>query len=247
MEFLAGEVPSDAPVVDLAALYRVVDELAAGVRNISYTGPPGAPPDGDPRGGASVEGSDWALDEGPDAVEVVMAAWDDRLRGVPCGICAKVDQEGEMLVCDRCGVPFHSGCQPLSPAGDGPWYCSQCRGIIRVQGSSDPVEDLELLDYLFRGILPDDLDLAARVRRLSGHYRGRGQELETLANPYGVESLQRWVSVPPIPMRPDIVRDTHEATGHVGRAKLAEALLAAYWWPGLRAQVAREVARCPMC
>ena len=109
------------------------------------------------------------------------------------------------------------------------------------------IKDLVRLHGTMGDILPDDLDLAARVRRLSGHYRGRGQELETLANPYGVESLQRWVSVPPIPMRPDIVRDTHEATGHVGRAKLAEALLAAYWWPGLRAQVAREVARCPMC
>ena len=104
-----------------------------------------------------------------------------------------------------------------------------------------------MLDYLFRGILPDDLDLAAPVRQLLGHYRGRGQELETLPNPYGVEYLQRWVSVPSIPMRPDIIWDTHKATGHVGRAKLAEPLLAAYWWPGLRAQVAREVVRCPMC
>lgn len=85
------------------------------------------------------------------------------------------------------------------------------------------------------------------MKRLAGYYRARGQELETLANPYGVERLQRWVSVPPPAMRADIVRDTHEATGHVGRTKLAEALLAAYWWPALRHQAALEVARCPVC
>lgn len=48
-------------------------------------------------------------------------------------------------------------------------------------------------------------------------------------------------------MPADIVRDTHEAAGHVGRARLSEALLAAYWWPGLRTQVAEEIARCPAC
>ena len=42
VEFLGGKVPSDEPEVDLAALYRVVDELAAGVRHISYVGLPGA-------------------------------------------------------------------------------------------------------------------------------------------------------------------------------------------------------------
>jgi hypothetical protein len=121
VEYVGGEVPSDAPEVDLAALYRVVDGLAAGARHISYVGPPGAPA-GDPIGGADVEDDDGG--PAPDDAAVILAAWDDRLRGVPCGVCAGVDREEAMLVCDRCGDPFHAECQPFSPAGDGPWYCS---------------------------------------------------------------------------------------------------------------------------
>ena len=49
-----------------------------------------------------------------------------------------------------------------------------------------------------------------------------------MVHPYGTELLTRWVPVPPIHMRSTIIRDTHEATGHVGRNKLCEALLAAY-------------------
>ncbi|HLP30904.1 MAG TPA: PHD finger domain-containing protein [Geothrix sp.] len=193
VEYVDGAIPADAPQLDLDSFYRVVDGLAQGARQVAYTGshvaPAGLPgaPAGDPIGGAGGRAEDWATE--PDGAEAVMAAWDDRLRGVPCGTCTGLDHEEDMLVCDRCGTPHHQECQPHSPAGDGPWYCGQCRGTIRLQGSTDPVEDLELLDYLFRGILPDDLDVSERVRRLAGSYRARGQELETLANPYGLEAL----------------------------------------------------------
>lgn len=71
--------------------------------------------------------------------------------------------------------------------------------------------------------------------------------METRVRPYGLEELQRWVPVPPVPMRPQFVRETHEALGHVGRDKLAEALCSSWWWPGMRAQAALEVGRCPLC
>jgi hypothetical protein len=233
-----GDVPAGAPALDLPELYRVVDGLAEGARHVCAVLGPIAR-----ESGGSPEAEPWD-DRG---VGAVLAAWDERLRGVACGKCGQLDREAEMAVCDRCEVPFHRECQPRNLPGDGPWYCGQCRGRIRLDGTSDPVEDLALLDYLFRGRLPDDDDAVARLRRLALRYRARGQELEALVNPYGVEALQRWVPVPPIPMRAGIIRDTHEATGHVGRERLVEALLAAYWWPGLRSQVGAEVARCPTC
>jgi hypothetical protein len=64
------------------------------------------------------------------------------------------------------------------------------------------------------------------VLRLAQRYRANGKELETLVHPYGSRQLQRWVPVPPVPMRKALLREIHEAMGHIGRDKLAEATLA---------------------
>ena len=61
--------------------------------------------------------------------------------------------------------------------------------------------------------------------RLAQRYRAHGKELETLVHPYGSKQLTKWVPVPPVPMRKLLLRDTHEALGHVGREKLAEAII----------------------
>lgn len=53
--------------------------------------------------------------------------------------------------------------------------------------------------------------------------------------------------MPPVCMRPQIVKDMHEALGHVAKPKLEESLLARWWWPALRLEARQEVARCPMC
>ena len=76
-----------------------------------------------------------------------------------------------MVVCDRCNSPYHKECQEaVAPAGRGPWYCGLCRGWLLLHGTTDPVEDIPLLDYLFRGIAPDDEREYARVKRLSLQY-----------------------------------------------------------------------------
>ena len=114
-----------------------------------------------------------------DLLDMVTAVWDETLRAIPCGKCGELDAGQDMVVCDRCEAPFHVHCVPTNLPGSGPWYCQLCRGIILTRGSTDPVEDLALLDFLFRGWLPDDDLEVERVRRLSGRYRARGQELET--------------------------------------------------------------------
>mgnify|MGYP006360654461 FL=1 len=131
--------------------------------------------------------------------------------------------------------------------GHGPWYCHLCRGWLLLNGSTDPVEDLVLLDYLFRGRIPDDDGQYDRVRALEGTYRARGEELETLVFPSGSTELARWVPVPPVCMRPQLIRDMHEALAHAGTPKLWEAMIAKWWWPKLRADVLVELRACPMC
>jgi hypothetical protein len=109
------------------------------------------------------------------------------------------------------------------------------------------VEDIPLLDYLFRQRVPMDPVEADRVRTLALRYRARGDELETLVNPAGLEVLQRWVPVPPVCMRTQIIRDAHELLGHAGRDKIAEALMTRWWWRGLRVDVMRELQLCTVC
>jgi len=87
----------------------------------------------------------------------VNAAWDESLRGAPCGHCGGLHDEHEMVVCDRCSTPYHPACASgTSPIGRGPWYCALCKGALAIAGRPDPVQDVQLLDYLFRGKVPDD-------------------------------------------------------------------------------------------
>lgn len=67
-----------------------------------------------------------------------MAAWDERLRGVPCALCEGLEGEAEMVVCDKCESPYHPHClEPKCAVGRGPWYCLTCRGHLRLNGFAD--------------------------------------------------------------------------------------------------------------
>jgi Integrase zinc binding domain/Integrase core domain len=48
-------------------------------------------------------------------------------------------------------------------------------------------------------------------------------------------------------MRRAIAKDLHEALGHVGAAKLSEALLTAWWWERLREDASSVVRECTVC
>lgn len=103
-----------------------------------------------------------------------------------------MEHEDLMVVCDSCEAVHHKECQEaVAPVGRGPWYCGSCRLRLLQQGSEDVVEDIPLLDYLFRQRVPMDPVEADRVRTLALRYHARGNELETLVNPAGLEVLQR--------------------------------------------------------
>ena len=138
-----------------------------------------------------------------------------------------------MVICDRCEAVFHPTCGAdggRNPVHDGPWYCAVCRGHIHLNGFRDSVEDIGLIDYLWLGRLPDDDGEAARVREQATAYRAQGHELQRLVAVYGSPLTQRWVNVPPIPMRADITRQYHEVLAHARGARLAETLMSYWWW-----------------
>ena len=155
VEFEDGVVPQDAPEVNLADLYKVVDELASGRQCSRKVAAPARQ--------KKAPTKDLEDSEAEAVIDAVLAVWEERIRGVPCVICNGVEDEAEMVVCDRCNKPHHPNCITGEPPGRGPWYCSLCRGTIVLQGSTDPVEDLVLLDYLFRQQLPEEQEDIERV------------------------------------------------------------------------------------
>jgi hypothetical protein len=84
------------------------------------------------------------------------------------------------------------------------------------------MEDYPLMDYLFTGILPEDLEEQLRIKSLAGVYKAHGHEVQVRVRDH--LGKPHWVNVPPIPNRYDIIKDTHESLGHVGREKLLGSL-----------------------
>ena len=50
--------------------------------------------------------------------------------------------------------------------------------------------------------------------------------------------------VPPLPEREALVEQVHDLCGHFGRRRTQGILLASYWWPGMRKDVATVVSKC---
>lgn len=73
---------------------------------------------GSAKNGASLEAEDSVIEEEDD---------------VACGVCGRVDQEAEMVLCDgrggQCDVAVHIFCMapPLEHVPEGDWFCSICQ------------------------------------------------------------------------------------------------------------------------
>ena len=66
---------------------------------------------------------------------------------------------------------------------------------------------------------------------LASLYRAHGNEVQVHVLDHLME--KHWVNVPPLPNRLNIIRDTHETLGHIGRERLIGSLKQWYWWPGM--------------
>ena len=105
--------------------------------------------------------------------------FDERLRGQPCKHCHSLYDEENMIVCDKCGATYHRLCahDKGMVVHDGPFFCHTCKGTIAIEGASDVMEDYPLIDYLFTGVLPKDLEEMQRIRMLASLYRAHGNEV----------------------------------------------------------------------
>ena len=173
--------------------------------------------------------------------------FDERLRGKPCKHCHSTYDEENMLVCDKCEATYHSMCAKDKGmvVHEGPFFCHICRGIIAMEGAADIMEDYPLLDYLFTGVLPKDLEELQRIKILASLYRAHGNEVQVHVLDH--LRIKHWVNVPPVPTRVDIIKDTHETLGHIGRERLLGSLKQWYWWPGMANQVRGVLRNCPIC
>lgn len=91
---------------------------------------------------------------------IMGSLFDERLRGKPCKHCGSLHDEENMLVCDKCEATYHSSCakEKNMVVHNGPFLCHRCRGTIAMEGVTDIMEDYLLLDYLFQGTLPTDVE-----------------------------------------------------------------------------------------
>jgi Integrase zinc binding domain len=131
---------------------------------------------------------------------------------------------------------------------DGPWLCSACRGHIVQHGLEDLYFDFGLLDYLFAQHLPESIDERERILKLASEYRAHGGELQRRRRQHpGLPGRWRWANVPPVRERIQIVKDTHDTLGHVGRDRLLSDIQNVWYWPGLRDDVTLVLQACPAC
>ena len=101
-----------------------------------------------------------------------------------------------------------------------------------------------MIDYLWTGHLPEDVDEVDRVKELAQRYRAHGNKLQIKAwTPLG----QTWVEVPPVPTRKKLVIDTHHTLGHCGRDKVVDTVRLDFWWPGMHHDIASVLAKCEVC
>ena len=106
-------------------------------------------------------------------------------------------------------------------------------------------EDFALMDYLFTGVTPGDVDEKVRVLTTAKLYQRRGHEVQVLAATPTRDEV--WVSLPPVPSRKQIVRDFHVSHCHMGMGKLRGTLREWYWWPGMAATIVEIVSMCATC
>ena len=77
-------------------------------------------------------------------------------------------------------------------------------------------------------------------------YWACGKELQVLL--LAMATLpERWVDVPPLVARAQLLVDTHDSLGHCRQDKLLSSLHGSYWWPGMHTDLADCIQHCSVC
>jgi Integrase zinc binding domain len=63
----------------------------------------------------------------------------------------------------------------------------------------------------------------------------------------GIKGRYRWLTIPPVRERLDIIRDTHDSMGHIGRDKQLKDMGNIWYWYDMRADIMKVIRSCPAC
>ncbi|GIL83832.1 hypothetical protein Vretifemale_12544, partial [Volvox reticuliferus] len=104
-------------------------------------------------------------------------------------------------------------------------------------------DDEQTLHLLRHGVMPQGLSTPEQKRcsRRARLYRFQGDTL------YRIEGDAKARVVPRPAERTDIIKRTHEDTGHFGVRRTTGLILTSYWWRGMSEDVAAVVRHCSAC
>ena len=85
-----------------------------------------------------------------------------------------------------------------------------------------------MVDHLWTGWLPEDPDELDHLLHLAGSYRAHRDEMQVIVPAVG-HHPDRWLTVPPLVLREQLLADMHDSLVHCGRDKLM-ATLREYFW-----------------
>ena len=191
-----------------------------------------------------------------------------------CQVCRRPHGHDNMVLCDGCDDLFHLRClfPPRSIAPSGPWYCPVCkpggssidelywaRTPLRYK-QQDPYNDAVLMTYLQYALTGDDADLSVleyycevttqallTLEKRSRHCRldPRHHNWVSVAHRYKGQA-RRWVLVPPVEYRWDLIALHHDMWGHCGVNQTTHALRG-YYWRGIHSDVRLYISCCDPC
>ena len=110
-------------------------------------------------------------------------------------------------------------------------------------GAADVTLDWPLIDHLWIGWLPQDMNEADRLRQLGERYQACGREVQVLFLATAT-SPKHWVDVPPLMAGAQPLADTYDSLGNCRQDKLLSALWGSYWWPYMHVDVADCIQHC---
>ena len=191
------------------------------------------------------------------------------LDSVPCCVCGDHKGYDNIVLCDVCNRCFHLRCliPPRSIAPTGSWVCPTCDPLFANQFEelrdpdnileshpADPYLDADLLRHLhgdktvwqdmttaelkalshkaaaykWHPLLPDWL-LVYKTTRLNG------------------KQVAKWLVVPPVEFRWNIIMLVHDQAGHAGVYQTTHLLHLHFHWPHMKQDVKRFVSTCDAC
>ena len=191
-----------------------------------------------------------------------------------CQVCRRPHGHDNMVVCDGCDDMYHLRClfPPRSVAPSGPWFCPVCRPngasidelywahTPLTYKSQDPYNDAVLMTYLravYTGAEEDlqqlkfycdvtDAQLRALEKRsLRCRLDPRHHDWVSVLHQYKGQS-RRWVLVPPVEYRWDLIAIHHDMWGHCGVNQTTHALRG-YYWRGIHGDVRKYISCCDAC